>query len=217
MNTTHVLGASLAAALSMAVAGCGGPAGEGGAAPVFAEPTPVLHEVPPFELVADDDQPLTNATLLGKVWVASFIFTDCGDVCPPMVNQIRMLQHSLPEGSLQVSVSVDPDKDTPAKLKAYATYNRREPGKWILATGKWDVISELAQKGFYLGGGKRQIHSPRFGLVDKWGRLRGYYDSRDREELGKLVRDVNLLLAESTPAARSAPGKPWDSKHPENQ
>lgn len=210
---------ALAVALALAATGCGdGPtSGHGAAEPrPFDGKIPVLHEVPAFELVGDDELPVTNASFAGKVWVASFIFTSCGDVCPAMVTKIQMLQHTLPEGAVLFSVSVDPDRDTPAKLKAYAQFNHRQEGKWFLATGKWDVISELAQKGFYLGGGKRQIHSPRFGLVDKWGRLRGYYDSRDSAELSKLVRDVSLLLSETEPAPRTPPGKPWVSKHAEN-
>ena len=216
MNRRTLAALTLGAALG--VTGCGrGPAGHGGAPPPLTEPVPVLHEVPGFSLVGDDEKVLTNESFRGQVWVASFIFTSCGDVCPAMVSKIQMLQHTLPEGAVILSVSVDPDRDTPAKLRAYAQFNHRQEGKWLLATGKWDIISELAQKGFYLGGGKRQIHSPRFGLVDKWGRLRGYYDSRDSAALSKLIRDVNLLLAEQEAPARTPPGKPWVSKHAENQ
>lgn len=208
---------ALVGALALGLGGCGGSGPEAATPPASTEPVPVLHEVPAFELVGDDGRPLTNASFEGKVWVASFLFTSCGDVCPAMVSKIQLLQHTLPEGAVALSVSVDPDRDTPAKLRAYAQFNHRQEGKWLLATGKWEVISELAQKGFYLGGGKRQIHSPRFGLVDKWGRLRGYYDSRDSAELGKLVRDVSLLLGEAEPAPQTPRGKPWDSEHPENQ
>lgn len=215
---TRGISRALPVLLAALVAGCGGGTpGEAPPPPELAGPVPVLHQIPDFELVGDDEKPMTNQTLMGQVWVASFIFTSCGDVCPAMVSKIQMLQHTLPDGAVIVSVSVDPDRDTPAKLRAYAQFNHRQEGKWLLATGAWGVISELAQRGFYLGGGKRQIHSPRFGLVDKWGRLRGYYDSRDSAELGKLVRDVSLLLGETQPAPQSPRGKPWESKYEENQ
>ncbi len=194
---------------ALLVAGCGAPKGSAptpatssqelslNSAPVGSSGLAIIHEIPEFSLVGDDGKPLTKKSLLGKIWIASFIFTGCSDTCPAMVSKIQTLQHTLPESTMLVSVSVDPDKDSPEKLAEYAKFNHRKPGSWLLATGEWEDISELAMKGFYLGGGKRLLHSPRFALVDPQGRLRGYYDSREQAQMSNLVRDVSLLLQES--------------------
>lgn len=197
--------APLAVGLALLVAGCGGPppgAAEAPPAPApLEEAIPVLHPIPAFALVADDGSPLTNETLKGTVWVASFLFTSCAAACPAMVSKIQVLQRVFPEGVTLVSISVDPDHDTPEVLSTYASFHHRVPGKWLLATGPWEAISELAEKGFYLAGGERRMHSPRLALVDRAGRLRGYYDSREEEPMTRLIRDVSLVLAEPERAA----------------
>jgi protein SCO1/2 len=198
--------------LLVTLTGCGGgpPSSEGGIEDPFGGKIPVLHDLPDFSLVRDDGSSLTKKDLLGKVWLASFLFTSCPDVCPAMVGKIQMLQQTLPEGTLQVSVTVDPDRDRPDALARYAKFNHRIPGKWILATGEWQAISDLALKGFYLGGGERKLHSPRFALVDRLGRLRGYYDSRSGNEMTKVLKDVAEVLAEpdpSPPVPPPAPGR----------
>lgn len=187
---------ALLLAAALFVQGCGG---RDAPEPEPAKPVPVFHELPDFSLIDDAGRPLARADLKGKVWVAAFMFTSCATVCPAMAQKIRGFQHTLPDGTVLVSISVDPGRDTPEALREYARYNDRVPGKWLLATGEWEAISELAQKGFYLGGKKRQMHSPRFALVDQWGRLRGYYDTREEAEMTKLLRDVSLVLAEPSP------------------
>lgn len=202
---TRLPAPALLLALALWAGGCGGPPAtvSSGVEDPFGGEIPVLHEVPDFSLVADDGQPLTRASLRGKVWLASFLFTSCPDVCPAMVGKIRMLQSVLPDEVLQVSITVDPARDDPATLARYATFNHRVPGKWVLATGEWEAISELALKGFYLGGKERKLHSPRFALVDRAGRLRGYYDSREGQDMTRVLEHARKLLAEAPPAAAS--------------
>jgi protein SCO1/2 len=96
-----------------------------------------------------------------------------------------------------VSISIDPEYDTPARLSAYATRFRADPDRWLFLTGSNAAVYRLAVDGFHLGvadpGGQAQ-HSSRFVVVDREARIRGYYDGADREALMGLRADLDLLL-----------------------
>lgn len=171
-------------------------AGDRPPAPLPASAVPVVRDLPPFSLVGDDGRALASSDLKGRVWVASFVFTRCPDVCVAMVAQVRILQGALPESVLQVSFSVDPEHDTPEVLAAFAEFQGRIPGRWIMATGEPEAIRRLAIDGFGLPGKARQLHSSKFALVDSSGRLRGTYPSHDPEAVAALLRDASLVLAE---------------------
>ncbi len=194
-DAAKAAGALLLAAAALVAAMRPGPADP---AQVPAVPTGPL--LPAFTLTADDGGVLSRSGLAGKVWVASFVFTRCPDVCVAMVAQVRILQGALPEGVHQISISVDPTHDTPEVLSAFAEFQGRIPGRWRLATGQPDEIRKLAVEGFGMPGKARQLHSSKFALVDAQGRVRGHYESRDPEALAALLRDASLVLAE---AARS--------------
>lgn len=164
----------------------------GASRPMMAKRT----KVPVFSLTESSGATIKDGDLRGKVWVASFLFTSCGDVCPAMAQKLRVLQSSLPEGALVVSITVDPARDTPEALAKYAEMFGRIPGRWLLLTGDWNEIERVANEGFSLGGDKPLFHSPNFALVDKEGYLRGYYDSRSEEKIGEMLRDASLLLQE---------------------
>lgn len=160
---------------------------------------PDYGALPAFSLVDSHGAPLTRERLQGTVWVASFLFTRCGGTCPATASKVQVLQASLPEGAVLVSVTVDPERDTPEVLAAYASRYQRVEGRWLLATGETRQITELAQRGFYLGGGEALFHSTRLALVDQQARLRGFYESTSEAEMTRLLRDVSLLVADSPP------------------
>jgi cytochrome oxidase Cu insertion factor (SCO1/SenC/PrrC family) len=94
-----------------------------------------------------------KADLEGKVWVASFIFTNCPDECPLMTAEMARLQSDLahiPELRL-VSISVDPERDIPAVLSQYADRFDADPERWLFLTGDKQAIYRLARDGFRLG------------------------------------------------------------------
>ncbi len=200
-----VFGVTLAALVQVGLIDPGralGPGSQVGTSQGFGEVVdlvPRYGKVPDFRLIESSGDPVGLETLSGKVWIASFLFTRCAATCPAMADRNRILQNVLPEGTQLVSISVDPTRDTPEVLRDYAKFYQRVPGKWLLLTGEWKTISDLAQKGFYLAGEDPLLHSTRFALVDQLGNLRGYYDSKSEEEMANLVRDVSLVLAEATP------------------
>jgi cytochrome oxidase Cu insertion factor (SCO1/SenC/PrrC family) len=110
----------------------------------------VFYTLPDFSLVAGDRRPVTRADLLGKVWVANFIYTHCTDTCPLQSARMADLQKEFTDPALRfLSISVDPARDTPAVLTAYAArFGAGE--RWWFLTGEKAPIYRLVQEGFHL-------------------------------------------------------------------
>ncbi len=174
---------------------------------------PVLGSVVgDFTLTDQEGRPFESSSLRGKAWVASFIFTNCRDTCPCITTNLTLLQESvqadprLRSGVRFVSFSVDPERDSPRELKAYAERYGADTGLWVFLTGKKGDVLRLSQEVFQLsaapaprkdgtGNASEIIHSDRFTLVDQEGRLRGYYRP-EPGDLKRLVSDLGRCLDE---------------------
>ena len=168
-------------------------------APTPGEALPLLYPLPDFSLTSDKDAPLGRADLLGSVWVADFIFTSCAGPCPMMTRSMAGVAERLslyPEVKF-VSVSVDPETDTPEVLAAYSEKFGADPSRWHFLTGEMASIQKLAVDGFKIGSvDDPVIHSTKFCLVDKAGNIRGYFTGTEPEELDQLVAAVHQLMKE---------------------
>lgn len=165
-----------------------------------------LGAVPDFSLTERSGKKIELSNLRGKIWIANFIYTSCKDTCPLQSAEMARLQSDLSDGTdvRLVSISVDPERDTPAVLTRYAERFHADPGRWLFLTGEKQVIYRLAQEGFHLSAvpaqsheGKNDgafIHSSRFVLVDGQTQIRGYYDSNDADALQRLRQDAKMLL-----------------------
>jgi cytochrome oxidase Cu insertion factor (SCO1/SenC/PrrC family) len=172
---------------------------------VSAMEVPVLGSVPEFSLTEANGTALRRADLLGKVWVASFLFTRCGEACPLLMQHEARLQPDLPvrDDLRLVSFSVDPEWDTPKVLTEYAHTFGADQSRWLFLTGDKKQVYRLAGDGFHLAALDADrtkempiLHSTKLVLVDRNGAIRGYYDSSDPVEMQKLIRDVRQVLAE---------------------
>ncbi len=143
--------------------------------------------VPPFALTERSGKPVNNASLLGKVWVASFVFSRCTGPCPSVSATMAKLQADYAEKPdfRLVTFTFDPDHDTPAELKTYANHFRADPDRWLFLTGKEDELHRLARDTFKLAVnrnqdasapvGKKYEHTTYLTVVDKKGVVRGYF------------------------------------------
>jgi protein SCO1/2 len=159
--------------------------------------------VPSFQLTNQNGQSFGSAQLAGKIWIADFIYTTCPGPCPMISGRMSELQKPLEKTDVHlVSFSVDPEKDTPKVLHAYAEKLQAEPGRWDFLTGSKSAIYKLSHDGFKLAvtdGSDAQglpVHSTRMVLVDRRGQIRGYYDATEPEAITKLLADTNHLLRE---------------------
>lgn len=165
-----------------------------------ADTLPKLFNVPAFTLNDENGQPFSDQSLRGKVWVADFIFTHCPSLCPLMTRSMYDLQQMTAGTGLQlVSVSVDPERDTPPVLKQYATDNKADLSRWHFLTGSKDATWDLS-KGMKLAvqpdRGSSVMHSSHFLLVDRAGHVRGVYDSGTAGFLTQLAHDAQQLQQE---------------------
>jgi protein SCO1 len=165
-----------------------------------ARPLPVLGFVPRFELTDQQNQPFDSAALTGHVWVANFVFTRCPGPCPMMSSKMGRLQASTagtPDVKL-VSFTVDPENDTPAVLAEYGKHFQAQPARWRFLTGDRARLNALGTDGFHLNSVDGSlIHSTRFALMDRRGRIRGYYSSEEDGFLSRLLKDIHKLEAET--------------------
>jgi protein SCO1/2 len=160
------------------------------------KPLPVMGEIPRFELVDETGQPFDSRSLDGHIWVADFIFTHCDGPCPTMSHQMRNIQTQSPAVRL-VSFTVDPARDTPAALAAYAKHFTADPRRWSFLTGDPARLNSLALDSFKLNSVDGSLsHSTRFVLVDRQSRIRGYYITSEDGFLSKLLHDIRQLERE---------------------
>jgi cytochrome oxidase Cu insertion factor (SCO1/SenC/PrrC family) len=167
------------------------------------EQLPVIRAVPEFALTDQNGQTVTNADFRGKIWIADFIFTRCAGPCPLMTARMLEMQKALvktPEVKL-VSVTVDPEYDTPEVLKAYAEANFANPERWKFLTGDKAVIEKLVTEGFmqHLSEeGGEPVHGTMFLIVDGNGMVRSARMLEDPELIPKVLTDTGNLLREQS-------------------
>jgi len=165
---------------------------------------PVLGQVTAFSLTSHRGETVTFDDLAGAPWIADFIFTRCGLSCPTMSARMAELDDGrVPRRVRLISITVDPEHDTPEVLAEYATVFGASD-RWSFLTGPGDEILGLALQGFHLTVDPQPpagmaspeepiVHSTRFVLVDGRGRIRGYYDGLSRKAIAQLERDAAQL------------------------
>ncbi len=167
---------------------------------------PQFGVVPDFQFQDQTGALFSSDALKNKVWVAGFIFTRCMGPCPLISAKMAELKKRLhySDRFALVSFSVDPDYDTPEKLKEYAAKFEKE-GKpaWYFLTGAKEKIYELAVKTFMQTASQdpaqkdvqaRFMHGTRLSLVDDKGIVRGFYSIEDADSIDKLERDIRAIL-----------------------
>jgi protein SCO1 len=169
------------------------------ALPAPLPPPPVLGTVPDFRLVDQSGAPFGPDRLTGRVWVADFLFTRCPDVCPRMTERLVKVQRALGDRVDIVSISVDPEYDTPARLADFASAHGARSPRWHFLTGDSGRLQDSVLRGFNVAFSRESddistlTHGVHVVLVDGRGRIRGYYDSNDQEAVERLVTDARRL------------------------
>lgn len=173
--------------------------------PVKVAPKWSADGLPEFKLINQNNESVSKSDLIGQPWVASFIFTQCAGTCPRVTGQLRILQDRFKSIPIRlVSISVQPEKDTPESLLRYAKSVGADLGRWHFLTGDKDVIFSLIREGFlqYVAParaadpepGWEVEHSNNVCLVDASGRVVGKYNALVDDEIASLRGDVDKLI-----------------------
>ncbi|MEX1192496.1 MAG: SCO family protein [Brumimicrobium sp.] len=163
----------------------------------------IFHKVPGFKYLTQDSTWLSSKDIDDKVWIAKFFFTHCPTICPPMTSAMKEVTKELSSSSDEIiflSFSIDPDRDTPKRLRTYINRHEINAKNWYFLTGDEAKTHELGVKGFnILAQADKEApggfaHSPNFVLVDSDQHIRGIYDGLNPDERKRLIKDVNKLL-----------------------
>ncbi|MDE1360152.1 SCO family protein [Bacillus sp. GM2] len=160
------------------------------------------YDVQSFSFQNQDGKTVSLESLKGQVWVADFIFTNCKTICPPMTSHMAELQKQMEEENLQariVSFSVDPENDTPEKLKKFAANYPLNFQNWDFLTGySQEEIEKFALKSFKAIVKKPEdedqvIHQSSFYLVDQNGKVVKDYDGAKDTPYDEIIADIKTL------------------------
>ena len=159
------------------------------------------HTVGDFSFVNQNGKTITQKDYEGKVYVADFFFTTCGSICPKMTTNLVDVQKAIQNNPkvMLLSHTVFPETDSVPTLKAYAKKYGVIDGKWNLVTGDKKEIYTMARKSYLavkLGKPEQlydMVHTENFVLVDQKRRVRGFYDGTKKEDIQRLIEDINWL------------------------
>ncbi len=157
---------------------------------------PIYDHVPDFAMTDAAGKPFSAGQMNGSVWVVDFIYTNCPAECPRMSSQMHKVEGQF-AGEPDVhflSISVDPERDTPPVLAAFAHRWGAPNRQWQFVTGSPQTVHLLANSTFHVGDVIDLIeHSTKFAVVDKKRTIRGYYSSFDGESLAQMRQDIEAL------------------------
>jgi protein SCO1/2 len=165
----------------------------------------VYHQIRDFELLDQEGNIATFPADSNQITVVNFFFSRCSTFCPRMNGEMSRIAKIYKGNRLLrfISISVDPEYDTPVILKEYSRDYINENRKWSFLTGEKEHIYSLAKEDFLLDALQdttreaNVIHSSMLVLVDPQRRIRGYYDSTgNHDQMNLLIDEIKVLVAE---------------------
>lgn len=162
------------------------------------------HTIGDFSFVNQNGDTITQKNYEGKIYVADFFFTTCGSICPKMSTNLVDVQKAVLNNPkvMLLSHTVFPEVDSVSVLKAYAVKYGVVDSKWNLVTGDKKEIYKMARKSYLavkLGRPEQlydMVHTENFVLVDQKRRVRGFYDGTNKEDIKRLLEDIDFLSKE---------------------
>jgi len=185
-----------------------------------AEPTPAPEVMAPgepaarFHLTDQRGEAFDSAELAGKVWMGSVFFANCPGPCFRENQAIADILREIDDPNfVAVSLTCDPENDTPAALAHYAERFEADPVRWKFLTGDIEVIKQVGTKTFLLPV-EVGVHSERGAVFDRQGRLRGSYHLLQEDRVKRLKALIRDVLAESTDGVLAAGDTPAEEAVP---
>ena len=164
----------------------------------------IYHTIPPFTFIDQKGDSVSNKDFLGNVTVVDYFFTSCEGICPKLSTQLQRVQNAekFRKDFRILSHTVNPEKDSVSVLAEYAKQFGANDSVWHFVTGDKQQLYDVARNGYYLvadkgdGGPQDFIHSEKFVLIDKQGRIRGYYDGTSEAQVDTLLTEIYVLYKE---------------------
>lgn len=162
------------------------------------------HRVSDFRLINQLGDTVSRAEVGDKIIVANFFFAKCATICPVMNANMSKIHEANKQATdlMLLSHSVTPDIDSAVVLYEYAERFNADHSRWWFLTGDKKQIYDLARRSYFAvldegdGGLQDFIHTENIVLVDRLGRLRGYYDGTKGEDIERIISDIEILRNE---------------------
>ena len=160
------------------------------------------HTIADFSFTNQNGKTITQKNYEGKIYVADFFFTTCQTICPIMTTNMTEVQKAFSNNPnvMILSHTVTPEIDSVPVLKKYALKQGVDDSKWNMVTGDKKDIYYIARKSYLAvktGNPEEMydmVHTENFVLVDAKRRVRGFYDGTKKEDVQRLIEDINWLL-----------------------
>ena len=166
----------------------------------------VYHTIPFWSFMNQNGKEINSNQFANKVCLVDFFFTHCPTICPRMTLNMRDVQTQLEKDCLNnvelLSFTVDPKRDSIDRLKEYSTSYETKDNNWSFLTGKQNEIYELGVNGYLVPNQEDALapggflHSEKMILIDKKGRIRGYYDGTNSDNTDIIVQHIKQLNQE---------------------
>ena len=168
-------------------------------------PDTIYHVIREFKFLNQNSDTVKFPADSNQITVVNFFYTKCPVFCTNMNKELARVAKVYKNNRLMrfISISVDPENDTPAVLAEYSKSFVSENKKWDFVSGDKDLIFSIAKNDFLVDviqdtvNKKEIIHTPMLILLDPQKRIRGYYDSsRGPEQVNLLIDEIKLLITE---------------------
>jgi len=181
----------------------------------------VFHQLSDLKLINQMGQEVAiSSELKDRILVINFFFTSCPSVCPKLTSNMKMIQRAFRKDPKReegmenkvhlISITVNPERDSPRLLRAYADRFGVNHDHWWFLTGDKKKIYDFARHELGLsvgdgnGGADDFIHSEKIIIVDRERFIRGYYDGLDTASIAKCAYDISLLTMEKKRKKKSS-------------
>lgn len=162
------------------------------------------HKISTFSFTNQLNEPFISTDHDNKIWVVNYFFTSCPSICPKMMKNIQEV-HDLVRSEkdiLLLSLTVDPKRDTPERLKQYSENYNLNHNSWQLLTGAKKELYLLARKSFLIsatdGGGDEDdfIHSENIVIIDKNKKIRSIINGTDPDADREILKVISRIKKE---------------------
>lgn len=158
----------------------------------------------PFRLTDQDGAEFDSKALAGKVWMGAIFFANCPGPCFRENQAVAEILREVDDPDFMVvSLTCDPENDTPEVLGRYAARFEADAARWKFLTGDLALIKSVGMGTFKLPV-ELGVHSERGVVFDRTGRLRGGYHLLDPDKVKLLVKLIREVLAEPVVAGDAA-------------
>ncbi len=150
-----------------------------------------------FELTERQGNTVSSDDLIGQPYVVSFFYSTCPSICVQQNQMVQELQKEFQSDGVRfVSISVDPETDTPEAMREYAARFGADPEKWLFMTGDLTYIRRVGAEVFRLAVDQK-FHTEKFVLVDAKGAIVGYYSWPEPKQFQKLKADIRNMITKA--------------------